>query len=263
LLSSPKQIKDYLFCAFALGVTLEEKLSILWKETKNLRVRLNLDSYQPDHVYSLKTIYGQLYFRDNFGDITNLVNLLYRQEYQFKEIPGEGVILDIGANIGLAAAWFSYYNPFKTIYCFEPLPQNVSLLQLNCPTAKVKEVGLGAKRDKVKLHVDSDAVMASSIPCQWNTQEMEFEVISLDAFANSEGLDQVALMKIDVEGMENEVLQGAKETLRNTHRVVMETHSGFLHSQAIGHIRSAGFYIDSEQFKEKTGLLFASRSNSP
>lgn len=259
MLRSAERFKDYLGCAIALGTSPRETWSIFWKQTKNIRVRLRLGSYKPDKMYSLKTVYGPLFFRDNFGDITNLVDLFYRQEYRVREISEEGVILDIGANIGLAAAWFAHYNPGKMIYCFEPLGPNVQLIKLNCPDAQVVQVGVGARTDRVKLKVDQDNVMASQISCEWDTHEVEFDVITLDDFLKTRGVEQVSLMKIDVEGMEDEVLQGARQTLENTHQVVMETHSQTLHQKTIQHLQRTGFYVDSEHFNKSTGLLFASR----
>ena len=96
---------DYLWSSFRLGESWTGRWQLLWKQTKNLRVGLNLDSHNPGDVYSLRTNYGLLHFRDNFGDITNLANIFHRNTYKVTELAHEGVILDIGANVGLAAAY--------------------------------------------------------------------------------------------------------------------------------------------------------------
>ena len=259
MLQQVNKLKDYLLCAIALGTGPRTMCSILWREMKNIRVRLRLGSYNPNDVYSLQTVYGPLHFRDNFGDITNLVSLIYHNEYRMQKLTQQGVILDIGANIGLAAAWFASHNPGRTIYCFEPLAANAALISMNCPSAKVERVALGHQRGRIKLHVDRDNVMASSISCQWETQDVEFDVISLDEFSKAANLGQVALIKIDVEGMEVDVLKGCQETLKKTHQVVVETHSRHLHDEAIRHLRQAGLHIDSEQFTGKVGMVFALR----
>src|SRR5262249_55258587 len=160
-----------------------------------------------------------------------------------KALHEDGVILDVGANIGLAAAWFALHNPGRPIYCFEPLAANVRLITQNCPTAKVVPVAVGAQRGRVILKVDPDSVIASSIPCWWDTSESEFEVISLDEFTSERDIKQVALIKIDVEGMETDVLKGAQETLKHTSRVAMETHGTSRHQEAIRCLRNSGFRI--------------------
>lgn len=259
MLQPIERLKEYIGCARDLGGNPKEACSIFWRETKNLRVRLGMGEYHPKEVYSLKTIYGPLHFRDNFGDITNLAGLFHQNVYRSKALAEDGVILDVGANIGLAAAWFAIHNAGKPIYCFEPLTENVALISRNCPTASVERVAVGAKRGRVKLHVDPDSVMASSIPCRWETTDAEFEVISLDEFTLQRGIKSVAMLKIDVEGMETEILKGSKETLKRTHRVAMETHGRARHGEAMKRLRAAGFNIDAQEFVGATGLIFASR----
>ena len=262
MLQPIERLREYIDCARDLGGNPKEVCSILWRETKNLRVRLKLGTYHPNEVYSLKTIYGPLHFRDNFGDITNLAGLFHQNVYRSKALSEEGVILDVGANIGLAAAWFALHNPGRPIFCFEPLTENAALINRNCPAASVEQVAVGAQRGRVKLHVDRDSVMASSIPCRWETTDAEFEVISLDEFTRQRGIKSIALLKIDVEGMETEILKGSRETLNRTQRVAMETHGRSRHDETKRRLQEAGFNIDSEEFVGATGLVFASRAGN-
>jgi len=253
------RLKDYLSCALALGAGPASKFSIFWKQTKNVRVRLGLAKYHPDEIYTLDTIYGKLHFRDNFGDITNLVPLLYHGEYRLRKLSGQGAILDAGANIGLAAVWFAYHNRDRAIYCFEPLASNTRMIRLNCPTAHVEQVALGQEAGAIQLRVDPSGVMASAIPCQWETEDSRFEVRSLDIICEENRIEEIALLKLDVEGMEMDVLKGAQATLSSTHQVVLETHSSELHREVIAYLQEAGFRIDLDQFYESTGLLMATR----
>jgi FkbM family methyltransferase len=258
MLQPLERLKEYFVCARDLGDNPKDACNIFWRETKNLRVRLKLGSYHPREVYSLSTVYGPLHFRDNFGDITNLPGLFHQNVYRSTTLTGAGVILDVGANIGLAAAWFSLHNPNRPIYCFEPLKANVALVRKNCPRAIVKQAAVGAVRGSIKLQVDPDSVMASSIPCRWKTTQAEFDVITLDEFISEQRIERVALLKVDVEGMEIEILKGAGETLKRTARVAMETHAESRHCEALRRLKEAGFTIDAEEFSNTTGLVFAS-----
>ncbi len=258
-----RKLMDFVGCAAALGRGPLDQAAILWRQTKNLRVRLKLARHHPQKIFALETVYGRLYFRDNFGDITNLVNLLYRQTYRVGAVAHPGVILDVGANIGLAAAWFAHHNPGRAIHCFEPLAGNAAMIRLNCPRAVVENVALGAERGEVRLQVDADQVMASSIPCRWQTNEARFEMMPLDEYARRCDLDQVALLKIDAEGMESDILRGARETLRRTHQVILETHGRGTHDDVIGQLEESGLRVDSARFERTTGMVFASRAVTP
>lgn len=253
------RLRDFVGTAVALGTGPRAAAAILWHQTKNLRVRLRLARYHPYRVYAIETIYGRLYLRDNFGDVTNLAGLLYRQVYGVQRLDRPGVVLDVGANIGLAAALFAHYNGDRTIYCFEPLPSNVGLIRRNCRNAHVVPCAVGAAPGRVRLDVDADGVMASRIPCRWPTSPAEFDVIPLDQFVAAEGIDEVALLKIDAEGMEDDILDGAVATLGRTHRVVLETHGRPRHDGVLRRLRERGFEIDSAVFGHATGFVAASR----
>jgi FkbM family methyltransferase len=259
MLQAINRLKDYVLCARALGPNPGRMAEIFWRETKNIRVRLKMGSYHPTQVYALQTVYGPLHFRDNFGDVTNLANLFYRQVYRLRALPEEGVILDVGANIGLAAAWFAFHNPGRPIHCFEPLAANAAVIRLNCPHARVVEAAVGSRRDRVRLNVDPDQVMASSIPCRWQTKEVEFDVLPLDEYVAAQAIDGVALLKIDAEGMEVEILKGAQATLPKICRVAMETHGEATHAEVLRLLGDAGFHIDAAEFEGSTGMVFASR----
>lgn len=258
------KLRDYVLCSLDLGIDTASVAKLFWSQTKNLRVRYGLSRHRPDRIYSIQTTWGRLHFRDNFGDITNLVDLFHHQVYKVDELDPDGVILDIGANIGLAAAYFARLCPSRPIYCFEPLIPNAALIPLNCPTAQVHQVAVGASRGQARLQVDSDSVMASTVLPSWETHEETFEVIPLDEFASSNEIGHVALIKIDAEGMENEILAGATEVLKRTGHIVMETHGRTRHDKALDLLRNSGFRVVRDEYDGETGIILARlRQNSP
>jgi FkbM family methyltransferase len=250
----------FVTCAWALGRTPTDKAVIFWKLTKNVRARLGLAAYHPAAVYELSTRYGPVFLRDNFGDVTNLPDLLHRPVYRVSTLSIEGAILDVGANIGLFAFWMARHNPGRSIYCFEPLSANARLVRRNCPSAVVSQIGLGRERQTATMQVDPHELMASSIPTEWPTEARSFEIHPLDSFARDHGIDRVAFMKIDTEGMEVDVLDGGRETLRRTMAVAMETHGPERHRASLELLLAAGLSVDAEECTRNRGLIFASRS---
>lgn len=246
-------------CALALGSDSGSKLKIFWRQTKNVRVRLGLAHHEPGRTFEIDTTYGRLHLRDNFGDITNVPNLLWREVYQLPAPVSEGAILDVGANIGLAAVWFRTRVPGHPIHCFEPLAENTRMVRLNCPEAVVNTVAVGSEPGEVELQVDRDAVMGSSISTRWATQPRKVPVVTLDDYTDEHGIENVAVLKVDTEGMELNVFAGAPRTLARTAQVAMETHGRDRHDRAIEILRNAGMRIARADFDGDTGMVFAVR----
>jgi FkbM family methyltransferase len=250
---------EFIGCAWSLSRDTQSFLSILWAETKNIRVAGGAAAYHPQEVYTLKTKIGHLHFRDNFGDVTNLADVIWRDVYRVMKNKPKGTMLDVGANVGLAAAMLSYVNPSGRIICIEPLAACCRMVQNNCPNAEVVQAAAGAEPGTVRLRVDPDQVIASAIPTAWSAHDEDVPVRTLDEICADKGITDVGFLKMDVEGMEGEVFDGAEQTLRRTKRIAMETHGKALHEQIQQRLRDAGFTITASLFKTKTGMVYAER----
>lgn len=249
--------------AIALGATPSAQWALFWRQTKNVRVRLGLATYHAREVFSVETRLGTLHFRDNFGDITNVPGLLHEQVYRPPVVVGDGTILDVGANIGLAAAWLRHTYPGRPVHCFEPLAENAALVPLNCPGAHVHNVAVGAAAGTVALAVDADAVMASTIDYARAAGTRTIDVVTLDEHVRAHGIERVAFLKIDTEGMELDVLRGATDTLARTGVIALETHERHRHDEVLALLRAHGFRIDRERMEGRTGFVFASQPAQP
>lgn len=259
-MSAARKVADFVGCARSLGPDAGARTAILWRQTKNLRVRFGLGRYHPRDVFSVRTRFGVLHFRDNFGDITNLTNLLYRRVYELPRAPAPGAVLDVGANIGMAAVWFRSLLSGERIHCFEPLVENTRLVALNCPEAVIHTMAVGAGPGTLELDVDEDAVMATSIPWRTRAERRQVPVVCLDEHIREHGLERISVLKIDAEGMELDVLQGAQETLRRTDQIVLETHGRERHGATISALEAAGFTVHREAFGSATGMVYGARA---
>jgi hypothetical protein len=84
-------------------------------------------------------------------------------------------------------------------------------------------------------------------------------VVTLDEQVAAHGVERVAFLKIDTEGMELAVLAGATHTLARTSVIALETHERRRHHGVLRILREHGFRIDREEFDGWTGIVFASR----
>jgi FkbM family methyltransferase len=121
-------------------------------------------------------------------------------------------ILDIGANCGAASVHFARHWPDATIHSFEPGGAQRGALERNTaafPNVHVHPIGLYSRDDEVPLYKgDGDSGMSSIIRGEWNTDD--HEVITLrdaGAWAAEHGVTRADVVKLDVEGVEVDVLE--------------------------------------------------------
>jgi FkbM family methyltransferase len=140
--------------------------------------------------------------------------------------PGQ-VVLDIGANIGYFSLLFAkWVGAAGAVHAFEPFPETVLRLKRNLElNACLNSI--------VRIHelAISDAVgsLSMAVPDQGNSGcnylrtdgSRTIEVTTLDAFVQQERLSRVDLIKIDIEGSEVALLEGARETIERFRPVFM------------------------------------------
>ena len=143
--------------------------------------------------------------------------------------PGD-VCYDLGANAGfftLAMARLS--QPGGRVYAFEPLPANGSHLLHHLAVNRLESVTLlplalgGADFAVTDFQMAESAAMGRLQP--GSNSRLVCPCSSLDALVYRHGLAAPNLLKIDVEGAEFEVLQGAARVLREHRpRLVLALH---------------------------------------
>lgn len=159
------------------------------------------------------------------------------------------VAIDIGANVGLWARPLA--EQFREVICFEPVHQFVECLRKNMlPNTKVLEVALGNEFSTIDMiiteenmgqtHVDLSTKGKGSIP-----------LTTLDSY----NFHEVDYMKLDCEGYELAVLQGAQNTLLANRPVVVVEQKPHPHFAKHWEQTAAIDYL------EKLGMLVVDRVN--
>jgi len=108
------------------------------------------------------------------------------------------------------------------VFAFEPNRLQFECLKQNCPTALCYQKALGAAEGKAKLFPDDKNIGAS-----WLDPMMdgEIEVVTLDSY----DFRRLNLLKIDVEGMELDVIRGATATIKRCRPILfLELNQGTL-----------------------------------
>ena len=142
------------------------------------------------------------------------------------------VVFDVGANRGQTVAHYRSVLPDSTIYAFEPGPAAFSGLQANTANdalAKPFRLALGEYDGETTLHENSANVTSSLLPNssqigRFTRAEMcvptgasTVPIARIDSFFAQQSIRRIDLLKIDSQGYEKQILEGAGELLTPEH----------------------------------------------
>lgn len=128
--------------------------------------------------------------------------------------------LDIGASIGQMTLHASrLVQPGGRVLAFEPHPARLASLLDGITINHAQNVvvygcGLGEEEGAVTLYTDRvSPSMLSNAASESTKHRVSVKVMVCDQILEAEGVDQVRMMKLDVEGYELNVLRGARRLL--------------------------------------------------
>jgi FkbM family methyltransferase len=138
-----------------------------------------------------------------------------RGEYALADIPEPRVVVDAGANIGVASVYFCLRYPGAQLYAVEPDPGVCKTLQKNLaafPHASVHQCALSDVDGAVDLHVHPTSSIASSLSARvYGDRVVSVSSRTLDTFRNEHGIGTIDLLKFDIEGAEDRMLRSIKD----------------------------------------------------
>ena len=189
----------------------------------------------------LRTASQKLIGFENYLFFFSLINIARIRvggyEKEFKHflglIPENGIILDIGANIGIMTVLFAKTSPKTTIYAVEPIPQNRQALKRVITHFQLKNVevintALGDRNGNISMimpRVNHANMQGLCHVIEADRKEMAGEICEvlmqkMDDIPILKNLDRIDAIKIDVENYEYFVLKGG-QTLLAKHRPLM------------------------------------------
>ena len=163
-------------------------------------------------------------------------------------ISGTRVVYDVGANVG-------YYSVLASkalgrtghVIAFEPDPQNIAFLRRHLEMNGIENVQV--VEAAVSDHCGE--AMFQQEPSRYmgglsQSGTLPVRTLSVDELIRSDAFPSPDVIKIDVEGAEQQVLSGAEQTLRSRHPFVfVATHTTALHSECCQFLNSLGYKLEA------------------
>jgi len=187
---------------------------------------------------------------------------IFRKEiYKFKSEEKNPLIIDAGSNIGLGIVYFKQLFPEAKVIAFEADKKIFKVLKKNITMFHLENIelinkALWKEETNIKFYVEgADAGRIAYSFEEENITEIETTILSqyLD--------NKVALLKMDIEGAELEVLQECQEQLKNVQNIFVEYHSFLKREQKLSEIlnilKKAGFrfHINNTAFTSEQALF--------
>lgn len=160
--------------------------------------------------------------------------ILFAEEYFISFDNDHPLMLDCGVNIGLAIYYTKRRYPNARIIGFEPWEKAWSCARRNVernhwPDVVLHHKALGGHEDTLQLTIIDENSLGSTVTNRMDeiiarkhleAQQEQVDVITLSPYLN----EPVDFLKMDIEGMENEVLQECSSKLKNVKWMFLEHH---------------------------------------
>ena len=182
------------------------------------------------HNVEFKSPNGIMYYLDLTYHVMRCIYLMGIYErntirHLIKLINPGMTIVDVGANIGAYTLVLSKHLSGGQIYSFEPNPRTLKFLKKNIEINQVKNVnviefGLSDCEETAMLNTPSLS-QASINKFKTSDQVEAIKLITLDKFCSENNINNIDILKIDIEGHEKKCLDGSAGIIDKSKNIII------------------------------------------
>ena len=191
----------------------------------------NIKNYSISHLQTdYAEVFGNKLFLNKKGLALVVSHYGTYEELEAKimkeKIKVGNIVVDVGANIGLHTLNMArIVGNTGQVFAFEPDPSNFKILGKNVKVNNYKNIileqkAVGDKHGRATLYHADNPGMHRIFPQTKAKGQVQVELTSLDKyFIDSNLVDKINFIKIDVEGLEFSVLKGMENILKNNKKI--------------------------------------------
>lgn len=185
-----------------------------------------------------------------------------KRQYNWLNVKDKDVI-DIGANIGDTAIYFALKGA-KHVYAFEPYPYSYKIalknIKLNKLDDKITLLNEGCSGKESSIQIDPSYKNMGGTDLKTFSKGKRIKVTTLESIIKRFNIKHTAILKIDCEGCEYNVLLEAQDSdLRKFKQIQLEYHYGYLNLKK--KLEKAGFRVARTIPNQYLGLIYATRKD--
>jgi FkbM family methyltransferase len=157
-------------------------------------------------------------------------------------------VFDVGVNTGTPGLYDHY--PEAKYVLVEPLIENRIFMETMCSRLKdahIELAGAGAVPGEAEISVSPDFGASTMLHRRPDGENRMIPIVTLDNLSEKYTCQPPYLIKIDVQGMELPVLEGAKKILPQTEVIVTEVH--------VSPYKNAPQFFEFVEFMKKRGFV--------
>jgi FkbM family methyltransferase len=186
---------------------------------------------RPNNAGDLES-FGQVFYDNMFLPLVNLQDI--------------HTVIDAGAYVGYVTCYLQQYHRKTRYFCIEPNYDNIQILISNLNMAECKATihnfALWDKDTRVDLVPDPKGTAVKV------KEGMQIPARTVKAFCEAQGIAQVDLLKIDIEGSEKQVFSGDTSWIDFTRNICIELHDA--ECRQIFYKAMAGYKFDRLEYGE-------------
>ncbi|MFP6584098.1 MAG: FkbM family methyltransferase, partial [Candidatus Hydrogenedentota bacterium] len=163
---------------------------------------------------------------------------IYAMKTLCDALPKDSNVIDVGANVGIFSLRLLALKPDATVVAYEPLPSNFEMLQRNAEinpqivdnfrVFQRAVTGGSESEQTIYFNPEKSFTPTASLIESFDTSNrgsIQVKTDSLDSIVTEHSMERIHLLKLDCEGSEFDILDGASpELIARIAAIVMEVH---------------------------------------